>query len=100
MIPVRRTQSPLREDCSLDHLSSNVHHNGRWCEKYEQFNFCIYSELMDICCRSSVMYLHLLIDPLLICFTVELTLVFLVFFQHGLRAVDQCITYLSSYKAF
>ena len=33
LIPVRRTQSPLREDCSLDHLSSNAHHNGRWSEK-------------------------------------------------------------------
>ena len=61
LILVRRTQSLLREDCILGNLSSNPPYNGRWPETNEQLIVFIYSELMDIFCRSPVVYLHLLI---------------------------------------
>ena len=56
---------------------------------------------MDIFCRRPVVYLHLLIrysfvSPLNLPW--YLRLVF--FFLYGIGAVDQCITYLSSYEGF
>ena len=63
---------------------------------------------MDICCISSVVYLHLLIYysffflPLNLPWWLRHRVVKtkVIFFQHGLGAVDQCMTYLSTYRQF
>ena len=64
LILVRRTQFLLREDYILGNLSSNPPYNGRLSEINEQLIsfFFIYSELMDIFCRSPVVYLNLSIN--------------------------------------
>ena len=75
MTLVRRTQSLLREDCILGNLSSNPPYNGRWSEINEQL-ICFYLLRINGYFLSKSCRVSAFIDPLLICFTVELTLVF------------------------
>ena len=75
MILVRRTQSLLREDCILGNLSSNPPYNGRWSEINEQL-ICFYLLRINGYFLSKSCRVSAFIDPLLICFTDELTLVF------------------------
>ena len=105
LILVRRTQSLLREDCILGNLSSNPPYNGRWSEINEQL-ICFYLLRINGYFLSKSCRVSAFIDPLLICFTDELTLVFTTScgnYQHQLYpiipgAVDHCMTYVSSYK--